>query len=192
MHQIETARVAARLLSALETTKMWLTTTGFERCCFNCMCSRPCAREEATPTVMHRDLKPSNVFISCPGPGGRAVVADFGLARWMPHSGQAMTGETGTYLYMAPEVIRHEPYTGLADVYSFGVMLNELVSCQVPYLAMHITPLQVAFAVADGGLRPTVPSACNPGRGLIKNTSTQPTLHRRSEHMSIHRELDRR
>jgi hypothetical protein len=35
----------------------------------------------------------------------------FGLARWMPHSGQALTGETGTYIYMAPEVIRHEPYT---------------------------------------------------------------------------------
>jgi len=33
---------------------------------------------------------------------------------------------------------------------------------------MHITPLQVAFAVADGGLRPTVPSACNPGRGVME------------------------
>jgi hypothetical protein len=49
---------------------------------------------------------------------------------------------------LAPEVIRHDPhYTGLADSYSFGVMLNELVSAAVPYAHDYLTPLQVAFAV---------------------------------------------
>lgn len=116
--------------------------------------------EEATPTVMHRDLKPSNVFLSCPGPRGRALVSDFGLARWQPHPDQVLTGETGTYLYMAPEVVRHDPhYTGLADVYSFGVMLNELISGHVPYATDYLTPTQVAFAVADGALRPAVAAA---------------------------------
>ena len=57
-------------------------------------------------------------------------------------------------------MIRHEPhYTGLADSYSFGVMLNELVSGQIPYASDYLTPLQVAFAVADGSLRPTVACA---------------------------------
>ena len=116
--------------------------------------------EEATPTVMHRDLKPSNVFLTSREIDARALVADFGLARWLPHSDEVLTGETGTYLYMAPEVIRHEPhYTGLADSYSFGVMLNELICGQIPYEGDFLTPLQVASAVADGKLRPSVTGA---------------------------------
>jgi serine/threonine protein kinase len=52
--------------------------------------------EEATPTVMHRDLKPSNVFLTSRGPHARALVADFGLARWLPHSDEVLTaGRTG-------------------------------------------------------------------------------------------------
>lgn len=57
------------------------------------------------PCIMHRDLKPSNVFMDA---GGHARVGDFGLTRrLMPHESRAsLTGETGTYLYMAPEVMR--------------------------------------------------------------------------------------
>ena len=99
--------------------------------------------------IMHRDLKPSNVFLTHPGKGARAVIADFGLARPVPdpESESVLTGETGTYVYMAPEVIRHEKYTGAADVYSFGVLLNELASGFVPYSNAHYTPVQVAFGV---------------------------------------------
>lgn len=57
------------------------------------------------PCIMHRDLKPSNVFMDA---GGSARVADFGLVRRLqPDESRAtLTGETGTYLYMAPEVMR--------------------------------------------------------------------------------------
>lgn len=43
--------------------------------------------------------------------------------------------------WMAPEVIEHKPYDGKADVFSFGVVLWELLTCRVPYSEM--TPLQV-------------------------------------------------
>ena len=63
--------------------------------------------------VIHRDLKPSNLLIDA---SGAAKIGDFGLARMIDivktlNESYVMTGETGSYRYMAPEVFRHEPYT---------------------------------------------------------------------------------
>lgn len=62
-------------------------------------------------------MKPSNILLDG---AGRARLADFGLARRSPsrddaEGGGVLTGETGTYLYMAPEVMRHEDYGPEAD-----------------------------------------------------------------------------
>eukprot|EP00897_Mesotaenium_endlicherianum_P003320 jgi/Mesen1/3015/ME000177S02293 len=83
--------------------------------------------------------RPSNVFVSAEH---HVRVADFGFARFLTASDEALTGETGTYMYMAPEVIRHERYTEKCDVYSYGVMLNELLSGEPPYIDGFLTPLQ--------------------------------------------------
>lgn len=101
--------------------------------------------------VLHRDLKPSNVLLSR---DGKVKVVDFGLSCETMTAGDH-TGETGTYRWMAPEVIRHEPYSTAADVYSFGILLWELVAREQPFAGM--TPIQAAFAVARQGLRPPMP-----------------------------------
>ena len=58
-------------------------------------------------------------------------------------SAATLTGETGTYVYMAPEMIRHELYTTKADVYSWGVLLAECLAQRPPYEGMYLTPVQV-------------------------------------------------
>lgn len=58
-------------------------------------------------------------------------------------SAATLTGETGTYVYMAPEMIRHELYTSKADVYSWGVLLAECLSQRPPYEGLYLTPVQV-------------------------------------------------
>ena len=64
------------------------------------------ALEAVEPAIVHRDLKPSNVFLDR---AGGARVADMNLSlRLNPHSLANQTGETGTYLYMSPEMMRHE------------------------------------------------------------------------------------
>ena len=83
--------------------------------------------------------------------GGVVKIADFGVARVLTENGN-MTAETGTYRWMAPEVIEHRPYNIKADVFSFGIVVWELLTGQVPYLGL--TPLQAAVAVVQKGLRP--------------------------------------
>jgi len=123
------------------------------------------ALQEAEPPVMHRDLKPSNVLIDS---SGAARVADMGLARrYTVAASGVLTGETGTYLYMAPEVLRHDPYDTKADVFSWAVLAAELVTQRVPYEETYMTPMQVALAVASNNLRPALPAWVHPGVGKL-------------------------
>ncbi|KAK6939020.1 Serine-threonine/tyrosine-protein kinase, catalytic domain [Dillenia turbinata] len=86
-------------------------------------------------------------------------VADFGVSRVRAQSG-VMTAETGTYRWMAPEVIEHKAYDHKVDVFSFGIVLWELLTGKLPY--EHLTPLQAAVGVVQKGLRPNIPRSTHP------------------------------
>ncbi|XP_050383720.1 serine/threonine-protein kinase STY17-like [Argentina anserina] len=106
--------------------------------------------------IVHRDLKTANLLMD---EHEVVKVADFGVARVQAQSG-VMTAETGTYRWMAPEVIEHKPYDHKADVFSFGIVLWELLTGQLPY--SFLTPLQAAVGVVQKALRPTIPKNTNP------------------------------
>mmetsp|Transcript_8465 Transcript_8465/g.9756 ORF Transcript_8465/g.9756 Transcript_8465/m.9756 type:complete len:703 (+) Transcript_8465:108-2216(+) len=88
------------------------------------------------PPIIHRDLKPANLLIDF---SGTLKIADFGLSKVRPdpnakeNQGFRMTGETGSYRFMAPEVFRHEEYTETVDIYSFAMILYYLVSGRPPW-----------------------------------------------------------
>jgi signal transduction histidine kinase/DNA-binding response OmpR family regulator/predicted Ser/Thr protein kinase len=75
--------------------------------------------------IVHRDLKPSNVMLEA---SGRAVILDFGVARWassVRHDDTA-TSFLGTPRYMAPEQFKGEPVDRRSDIYSLGCLAFEM------------------------------------------------------------------
>ncbi|KAF8413868.1 hypothetical protein HHK36_001862 [Tetracentron sinense] len=113
--------------------------------------------------VIHRDLKPENILFD---EDLHLKVADFGIACEEAYC-DTLAEDPGTFRWMAPEMIKHKPYGRKVDVYSFGLVLWELVTETIPYEDM--TPIQAAFAVVNKNLRPVIPLDCSPAmRALIE------------------------
>jgi outer membrane protein assembly factor BamB len=87
--------------------------------------------------VVHRDLKPHNVMlVATDGTDSRAVVTDFGLAGSLSTDGITATADTaGSPAYMAPEQVLGQPCGRTADIYALGVMMFEMVSGRLPFVA---------------------------------------------------------
>lgn len=105
------------------------------------------------PVVIHRDLKSPNILL------GRSIrdikLIDFGLSRLRVNT-YVNTSSGGTAEWMAPELLRTEPFDETSDVFSFGVILWELVMCDKPWRDLH--PLQVVLKVGTKGMRLPTPS----------------------------------
>jgi serine/threonine protein kinase len=80
--------------------------------------------------IVHRDLKSGNVLIDG---AGRAKIADFGLSKVVDMNMTHVTGIAGSVAWTAPEILQGEVYRDSADVYSFGVILWELLMNKVPW-----------------------------------------------------------
>ena len=92
---------------------------------------------------------------------GTIKLADFGLSKSLPVNKHAsydldskfkLTGETGSYRYMAPEVFRHEPYNFKVDVYSFSMIAFQLFEHCPPFAGMD--PVEAAKHAALHDRRP--------------------------------------
>jgi serine/threonine protein kinase len=101
--------------------------------------------------VMHRDVKPENILLA----RGRALIADFGLARAIGAADYTKLTATGvivgTLYYMSPEQLREEPdLDQRTDVYSLGCMLYEMLSGGPPYTGRTLS--EVASRILRGNI----------------------------------------
>lgn len=106
--------------------------------------------------ILHRDLKSENLLL---GEDMSVKVADFGISCLESQCGSGSAkGFMGTYRWMAPEMIKEKHHTKKVDVYSFGIVLWELLTALTPFENM--TPEQAAFAVTQKNARPPLPPGC--------------------------------
>uniref|UniRef100_A0A4W4GAN0 mitogen-activated protein kinase kinase kinase n=1 Tax=Electrophorus electricus TaxID=8005 RepID=A0A4W4GAN0_ELEEL len=107
--------------------------------------------------------------------GKTLKITDFGLAReW--HRTTKMSA-AGTYAWMAPEVIKLSLFSKSSDVWSFGVLLWELLTGEVPY--REIDALAVAYGVAMNKLTLPVPSTCPEAFAQLLGECWSPNPHSR-------------
>ena len=84
--------------------------------------------EECSTQIIHCDIKPQNILLD---DSFAARISDFGLAKLLKKDQtRTTTGIRGTKGYVAPEWFRKIPVTVKVDVYSFGILLLELVCCR--------------------------------------------------------------
>jgi tRNA A-37 threonylcarbamoyl transferase component Bud32 len=112
--------------------------------------------------IIHRDLKSPNVLVYYEGTRMRAKVADVGIAKVISEEDMAMTMTKGmgTPLWMAPEVVKAQgegqkiTYDEKVDVYSYGIILSELINRDAPFSEIENT-FKVVPYVLEGG-RPEI------------------------------------
>ncbi|OQR86982.1 serine/threonineprotein kinase [Achlya hypogyna] len=136
--------------------------------------------------IIHRDLKSRNVLLQQSGRLA-AKLTDFGISRYIEMDGRSMSCGVGTYRWMAPEIILGKHYTVAVDVYSFGMILNEMDTHQVPYYnertpeGQLITDIGIGDKVRRGLLTPQFTSGCPPWlralalRCVAMNPEARPT-----------------
>lgn len=112
------------------------------------------------PLIIHRDLKLDNILLVDGTATSSVRIADFGLMTVVTESGvqevaHDLTGQTGSYLNMAPEVVMGQPYYEKADIFSLGCIIFEVFSKAVTAAAVATTGAedefeQIASKVAQG------------------------------------------
>lgn len=116
--------------------------------------------------IIHRDIKPQNIMLL---EDGTIKVTDFGIARFSQAETQTMTDKAiGSVHYIAPEQARGGYINDKADIYSVGVMLYEMLTGQLPFVADNA----VSVAIMQMQAEPTLPSRINPSipKGLEEIT----------------------
>lgn len=118
------------------------------------------------PSLVHRDLKTQNILLdrSC-----RAQVCDFGIAKFKERTFlTTLKAQAGTPAYMAPEMFEgSSEISEKCDVYSFAVILWEMITGEVPWDGA--TPMQVIFAVGVQRQRLPLPPSCPEAmQGLVE------------------------
>lgn len=106
--------------------------------------------------IIHRDIKPQNILLLR---DGTIKVTDFGIARFLQSETQTMTDKAiGSVHYISPEQARGDYITDKADIYSVGVVLYEMLTGELPFVADNA----VSVALMQLQAKPRMPREVNP------------------------------
>ncbi|KAM8934605.1 mitogen-activated protein kinase kinase kinase 13 [Pelodytes ibericus] len=134
--------------------------------------------------IIHRDLKSPNVLVTHTD---AVKISDFGTSKELSDKSTKMSF-AGTVAWMAPEVIRNEPVSEKVDIWSFGVLLWELLTGEIPY--KDVDSSAIIWGVGSNSLHLPVPSTCPDGFKILMKQSWQSKPRNRPSFRQILMHLD--
>ncbi|KPP75129.1 mitogen-activated protein kinase kinase kinase 12-like [Scleropages formosus] len=111
--------------------------------------------------IIHRDLKSPNMLITY---DDLVKISDFGTSKELSDKSTKMSF-AGTVAWMAPEVIRNEPVSEKVDIWSFGVVLWEMLTGEVPY--KDVDSSAIIWGVGNNSLQLPIPESCPDGFKIL-------------------------
>jgi len=102
---------------------------------YQVVCALEYAHSQGDKGIIHRDIKPANIFID---DKGQVKLTDYGIAK--PPM-DVVTMVLGTPKYLAPEIIKGDPFDGRADIYSVGIMAFTMLTGSPPFSAKSLNEL---------------------------------------------------
>ncbi|XP_036396443.1 mitogen-activated protein kinase kinase kinase 13 [Megalops cyprinoides] len=134
--------------------------------------------------IIHRDLKSPNVLVTH---NDYVKISDFGTSKELSDKSTKMSF-AGTVAWMAPEVIRNEPVSEKVDIWSFGVVLWELLTGEIPY--KDVDSSAIIWGVGSNSLHLPVPSTCPDGFKILMKQTWQGKPRNRPSFRQILLHLD--
>nr|XP_033802633.1 mitogen-activated protein kinase kinase kinase 13 isoform X2 [Geotrypetes seraphini] len=134
--------------------------------------------------IIHRDLKSPNVLVTHTD---AVKISDFGTSKELSDKSTKMSF-AGTVAWMAPEVIRNEPVSEKVDIWSFGVVLWELLTGEIPY--KDVDSSAIIWGVGSNSLHLPVPSTCPDGFKILMKQTWQSKPRNRPSFRQILMHLD--
>ncbi|XP_034042425.1 mitogen-activated protein kinase kinase kinase 13 [Thalassophryne amazonica] len=134
--------------------------------------------------IIHRDLKSPNVLVTH---DDTVKISDFGTSKELSDKSTKMSF-AGTVAWMAPEVIRNEPVSEKVDIWSFGVVLWELLTGEIPY--KDVDSSAIIWGVGSNSLHLPVPSTCPDGFKILMKQTWQGKPRNRPSFRQILLHLD--
>lgn len=131
--------------------------------------------------IVHRDLAARNVLLT---ETGHAKISDFGMSRLLVRTDIAKTeANIGPIRWMAPESLGQQIYSKYSDVWSFGIVIYEIVAQREPHT--EINPLDVGALIRDKFLTPRIPNGCPQKLQTLMTMCWNPQPEQRPDRKSV-------
>ncbi|KAJ3449531.1 serine/threonine-protein kinase edr1 [Anaeramoeba flamelloides] len=136
--------------------------------------------------VLHGDLKTENILVAN---DLSLKISDFGLDLVKKKTSSITNRGMGSPVFLSPETLKNENITKKSDVYSFSIILWEIITRELPF--QNLTPMQTALTIVNNQTRPTIPQSCPKSLEILMKQCWDEEPKNRPEFEHLYKQLEK-